>query len=74
MEKANFKKQEAMHKADNAFVKKNQQALMSKGMKAPKLEEKYMNFDACMTNNGEYAQEFARDVTVGLDKEAFPVK
>jgi hypothetical protein len=63
-----------MHKANNAFVKKNQEALMSKGIKAPRLDGKYMNFDACMTNNGEYAQDFAHDVTVGLDKEAFPVK
>lgn len=44
------------------------------GGKAPNLTAEYMNFDSCMISDGEHAQELARNVTKGMDKEAFPVK
>lgn len=74
MQKKSFKSNEMLHDANNAFVKKHQTELLSKGIKKPMLEEKCMQFNACMTNTGEAACNFARDVTAGLDKEAFPVK
>ena len=42
--------------------------------RAPKLEERSMEFNAYMCNNGEHAEELAREITGGLDKVAFPVK
>jgi len=68
------KKFEAEHSSNNAFVKRQGAILASMGMKDANLQEKYMKFDACMINDGEHAQEFARDLTAGLDKKAYPVK
>lgn len=66
---------ESEHNANNAFVKKNEAAMQSLGMKkAVNLEGKYMMMDACMVSDGEHAQSFARSLTAGLDKKAFPVK
>lgn len=62
------------HSSNNAFVKKQEAVLASMGMKPANLQEKYMHFDACMINDGEHAQSFARDLTAGLDKKAYPVK
>ncbi len=42
--------------------------------RAPEMKGEAMEFNAYMCNNGEHAQELARDVTKGLDKVAFPVK
>lgn len=65
---------EAEHDAKNAFVKKVQSEQAKFAGKAPKLEDKSLNFNAYMCNNGMHAQEVARDLTKGLDKTAFPVK
>jgi hypothetical protein len=65
---------EAEHSAKNAFVKKHQAETARMAGRPPKLEGKSMEFNAYMCNNGEHAQEFARDITKGLDKVAFPVK
>ncbi|HXK00705.1 MAG TPA: hypothetical protein VNF93_02325 [Buchnera sp. (in: enterobacteria)] len=62
------------HNSDNEFVKKQQAMTASMGGKAPNLESRYTTFDACMVNDGEHAQEFARSLTSNLDKKAYPVK
>ena len=63
------------HSESNSFVKKGQNALESLGMKKEvHLNEKYMRMDQCMISDGEHAQKFARELTGGLDKKAFPVK
>ncbi len=65
---------EAEHKGHNAFVKKQQAELSRHAGVAPKLEGEMMDFCSYMSNDGEHAQEFGRELTVGLDKVAFPVK
>ena len=65
---------EAEHSAKDQFVKKVQAEQAKHMGKAPKLEGKSLEFNAYMCNNGEHAQEFARSLTAGLDKTAFPVK
>ena len=67
-------KLEAEHSAKNAFVKAQEMKLAKMGAKAPNLTGEYMNFDSCMVSDGMHAQEFAREATKGLDKDAFPVK
>lgn len=66
--------EEAQHSSSNSFVKRQQERLSAKGGRNPRIEEKDMEFDAEMMNNGMHAQELARELTAGLDKEAFPVK
>lgn len=68
------KRLEAEHSAKDAFVKKVQAQQAKHAGRAPKLEAKSMEFNAYMCNNGEHAQEVARDITKGLDKVAFPLK
>lgn len=68
------KRLEAEHSAKNAFVKKVQAEQARHGAKPPKLEAKAMEFNAYMCNDGEHAQELARDVSKGMDKVAFPLK
>lgn len=65
---------EAEHASKNQFVKKVQSEQSRHGGRAPKLEGASMEFNAYMCNNGEHAQELAREITVGLDKVAFPVR
>lgn len=65
---------EAQHSAADSFVKREQDALKSLGGRPAKLEAKFMEFNAEMVSDGDHAQGFARDLTVGLDKKAFPVK
>jgi len=65
---------EAMHNATNQFVKKVQSAQAAHAGRAPNLKGESMEFNAYMCNNGEHAQELAKDITAGLDKVAFPVK
>lgn len=65
--------EEGQHNASNAFVKMEQNKVKAKAGKEPRMEGRYMEFDACMVNNGYHAQEFAKQLTAGLDKEAFPV-
>lgn len=74
MQNSRQKRFEAEHNANDAFVKRQQDALAAKAGRVPKLSEKSMDFNAYMCNNGEHAQEVARDITAGLDKTAFPVK
>lgn len=65
---------EGEHKSSNEFVKSEQAKLKAKAGKDPKMSSEAMKFDGYMCNNGEHAQEFGRELTKGLDKEAFPVK
>jgi hypothetical protein len=65
---------EAEHSANDAFVKKVQNEQAKHGGRTPDLKDSSMHFNAYMCNNGEHAQELARDITKGLDKTAFPVK
>lgn len=67
------KRLEAEHSAKNAFVKKVQAEQARHAGRPPKLEEKAMEFNAYMCNNGEHAQRLAKGITKGLDKVAFPV-
>lgn len=68
------KRMEAEHSAKDAFVKKVQAEQARHQGKAPVLKAEAMQFNAYQCNNGEHAQEVARDVTVGMDKVAFPLK
>lgn len=65
---------EREHSSTNEFVKKKQMEVARMAGKNPELKAASMDFDAYMCNNGEHAQEFARSLTKGLDKEAFPVR
>lgn len=65
---------EAEHSSKDMFVKKTQDAQAKYAGKVPSLKPEAEQFNAYMCNNGEHAQEFARDLTKGLDKTAFPVK
>lgn len=68
------KRLEMEHSQKDAFVKKQEAMLSKMGGKAPDLKPEAMKFNAYQCNNGEHAQEFARSLTTGLDKVAFPVK
>jgi hypothetical protein len=73
MAKTRHNRLEAEHSAKDNFVKK-QQAEVKKYMgKSPMLKGEAMEFNAYMCNNGENAQSFAKKITGGLDKVAFPV-
>jgi hypothetical protein len=65
---------EAEHSSKQAFVKKVQNEQARYAGEAPDLKPVAQKFNAYMCNNGQHAQEFARDLTKGLDKTAFPVK
>lgn len=65
---------EAEHRANDDFTKKTQAEQAKYAGKNPSLKPGDLEFNATMTNTGEHAQEFARDLTRGLDKTAFPVK
>lgn len=67
-------REQAEHNANNAFVKRVQNEQARHAGREPRLEGKSLEFNAYMSNNGEHAQELAKDITVGLDKVAFPVK
>ncbi len=64
----------AQHAAADSFVKREQNAVKPFAGKDPKLAPKYENFNAEMVSTGEHAQDFARSLTAGLDKKAFPVR
>ena len=62
-----------MVQTNNAFVR-SEQAKMKKMMgNRPTVSREMEDFCAYMSNDGEHAKEFARDLTRGMD-EAFPVK
>lgn len=64
---------EKYHDLNNAFVRSEQMKLKSMAGKMPRMDERSFKMDAYMTNNGPAAQQFAKDLTKGLDKDAFPV-
>jgi len=68
------KRMESEHSAKDMFVKKQQAELARFSGQPPVLKGEAMEFDAYMCNNGEHAQELARDLTKGMDKVAFPLK
>ena len=68
------KRHEAEHAAKNEFVKKVQSEQAMHAARPPMLKGEAMEFNAYMCNNGEHAQELAREVTEGMDKVAFPLK
>jgi protein-arginine kinase activator protein McsA len=74
MAKTRQNRYEAEHTANNAFVKRVQAEQARHGGRTPNLKAEALNFNAYMCNNGEHAQELAKDITGGLDKVAFPVK
>ena len=68
------KRHEAEHAAKNEFVKKSMSERAMHAARPPMLKGEAMEFNAYMCNNGEHAQELAREVTEGMDKVAFPLK
>jgi hypothetical protein len=62
-----------MVESNNAFVKREEMKLRSKMGNKPVMPKEMYEFDAYMSNDGASAQEFARDLTRGID-DAFPVK
>ena len=71
--KSQAKMNERMAAANNEFAKRTNAAQAKMAGQAPKLADKNCYFNAEMTNTGEHAQDFARALTKGLDKKAFPV-
>ncbi len=74
MAKTRQSRLEAEHSSNNEFAKRvNMEQAKYQG-KPPNLKAEALEFNAYMCNDGEHAQELARDITKGLDKTAFPVK
>jgi hypothetical protein len=65
---------ENQHSASNAFVKAEQEKMKKMGGQAPMMQGRYMEFDACMMNNGAHAQAFAKKLTSDIDHLAYPVR
>ena len=65
--------QGAEHSDNNRFVDRRQSVLKALGGKEPRMAAKYTYYDAEMTNNGMSAKSFARTLTKGMDKKAYPV-
>jgi hypothetical protein len=74
MAKTRQMRHEAEHSSKNEFVKKVQSEQARHAGRVPNLSGESMEFNAYMCNNGEHAQELARDITKGLDPVAFPLK
>lgn len=66
--------QERSHAEKDMMVKRGQDAMKSMGGRAPRLSGNAMDFNAYQCNNGTHAQEFAKELTRGLDEKAFPVR
>ena len=64
---------EKEHTEKDQFVKKQQMETAKYAGKRPMLKNEAMEFNAYMCTDGEHAQAFAKKVTAGLDKVAFPV-
>jgi hypothetical protein len=71
---SNHARLQAEHNAKDEFVKRQQEMTAKYAGTEPRLQPKDMMMNANMTNNGEHAKEFGRELTRGLDKTAFPVK
>ncbi len=61
------------HQGKDAFVKKEQAATEKYAGKKPEMKADMFMFNANMQNNGAWAQDFGKKLTVDLDKVAFPV-
>ena len=66
-------KDNAMVQSNNAFVKKEQMKMKSRMGNRPGAPREMEEFNAYMSNDGEHAKEFARDLCRGMD-DAFPLK
>jgi len=64
---------EREHMEKDNFVKKQQRELDKYSGRKPEMKADMFEFDAEMQNNGAWAQGFAKKLTKGLDKVAFPV-
>lgn len=64
---------EREHSAKDQFVKQQQASRVKMDGRAPNLKEEAMRFNAYQCNDGYHAQRFAKELTVGLDKMAYPV-
>jgi hypothetical protein len=64
---------EAEHAGKDAFVKRQQAEMDKYSGHKPELKNDMFEFNANMQNTGEWAQGFAKKLTKGLDKVAFPV-
>lgn len=71
---ARQKRLESEHTSNDAFAKSVNAMQAKHAGVAPKMPKGMYEFNATMSNTGEHAQEFARKLTAGLDKTAFPVK
>jgi hypothetical protein len=65
---------EGEQKANDEFVKRVEAEQSRHGGRIPNINPEMMDFCSYMSNNGEHAQELARDITKGMDKVAFPLK
>lgn len=65
---------QTQHSESDSFVKAEQAKTKKYAGKAPIMEERYYKFDACMMNNGWHAQKLAKEITKGIDHDAFPVR
>lgn len=61
------------HQDKDNFVKKEQAAVQKYAGKKPIMKADMFMFNANMQNNGAWAQEFGKKLTVNIDKVAFPV-
>jgi hypothetical protein len=68
------KRMEAMHSEADSFVKSQERKVEAKAGHNPVLKAENLEFCSYMSNNGMHAQDLARELTKGLDKDAFPVK
>jgi hypothetical protein len=66
-------KEDKMVQSNNAFVRAEQARMRSKMGGRPTLNAEMKDFCAYMSNDGEHAKEFARDLSRGMD-DAFPLK
>lgn len=73
MAKTRQMRYESEHAAKNQFVKAEQAKAAKNQGRVPNLNGEAMMTNAYMCNNGEHAQEFARELTRSLEPE-FPVR
>lgn len=66
-------KEDKMVESNNAFVKREQMRMRTMMGGRPAVPREMKEFDAYMSNDGEAAQKFTRDLTRGID-DCFPVK
>lgn len=68
------KRMQELHSSNNAFVKAEQMKVKKMAGSMPNEMALSHRMNADMSVTGEYAQQFGRELTKGLDKDAFPVK